>query len=150
MPDVKRFHKGISDITHLKTNRPKLHSLMQRRTFYPRLQRKPAGSPGRGPASVSCPVAAPCRPERPGRRPRLGRRLSQASARGWVEALCPSGPRWQENGPLCHARSQLEGLSWPAAAYHISSRSVFSPAGWRHGPFQQVKNHRSQEAQCFA
>ena len=101
MPDVEGSHKGISNITHLKTNPPELHSLTQR-TFYPRLG-------GRQTAQTTGPVAAPCRSQ-------AAERLEARQGWGsWAEpGLCPFGPKGQANGPrqVPDARPLPEGPSW--------------------------------------
>lgn len=119
MPDVEGFQKGISNITHLKTNPPKLHSLAQR-TFYPRLRGTQPDSRGR--VSLLPPA---------GHQLQSGRKAGP----GWGPWAEPEAGEWSlrgADGPPVAGRTELG-----------PSHSVFSPArgGW---PSLQMRNHRSQ------
>lgn len=132
MPDVKGFHKGISNITHLKTNRPKLHSAMQR-TFYPRLQGEQAAW-----ASAAWPVAAPCRSRagQPGKPAKAGRaepglsiHLAQSIRRMVVGKVPHHGA-----GPWRYTQRLIQSLTLQGGDVDSS----------------QTRNHRSQEVEWFA
>lgn len=62
MPDVKGLHKRTANITHLKTNRPKLHSLRKGELSIPdsaeRAKQPDQERPGLGGASRCCPLQA--------------------------------------------------------------------------------------------
>lgn len=104
---MQGFHKGISNITHLKTNQPGLHSLTQR-TFYPRLQGGQADRPGperlgRGRTSRCCPLQA------------LSRRAARKPAEAGAPGLSQASVRLAQGGRRV-VPSTVGELSWAGAS----------------------------------
>lgn len=117
MPDVKRFHKGISDITHLKTNPPKLHSLMQKRTFYPRLQGKPAGPPGEARPWFRVPLLPPSGPE-----------LQGTQVPGLSQASLTAG-EWRLSVPLAQGGRRMALCAWGSVTHNRLTQSLALQGG---------------------